>query len=201
MIGRLNGTLAVKRAPTLLVDCNGVGYEVDVPMSTFYQLPAEGEKLSLWTHLLIKEDQHALVGFSAESERALFRNLIKVSGVGPKMALAILSGISAADFTLCIQAADSDTLTRLPGIGKKTAQRLIIEMRDKLDTVEASSPMGAAVSSSVTGASHSEEAVEALVALGYKPVDARKMINSATAGSADASAEELIKQALQNAIA
>ena len=125
MIGRLTGTLAIKRAPEVLVECHGVGYEVQVSMTTFYQLPAQGEAVSLWTHLLVKEDQHALVGFYSEAERGLFRQLIKVNGVGPKMGLTILSGISDTDFALCVQSNNVTALTRLPGVGKKTAGRLI----------------------------------------------------------------------------
>lgn len=201
MIGRLVGQLAIKRAPQILIDCQGVGYEVDVSMSTFYQLPAEGESVAVWTHLLIKDDQHSLVGFYSEQERKLFRQLIRINGVGPKMALTILSGISEQDFLLCVQSADVATLTRLPGVGKKTAERLIMEMKDKLDAIEASgltTPLPGAVSS----AQHApvDEAIEALQSLGYKPADAMRMIKQAVDKSADNSAESLIKQALQNAI-
>ena len=201
MIGRLQGTLAIKRAPQILIDCQGVGYDVDVSMSTFYQLPAEGDKISLWTHLLIKEDQHTLIGFYSEQERKLFRQLIKISGVGAKMALTILSGISEADFVLCIQSGDVATLTRLPGVGKKTAERLIVEMKDKLKALDmetSTQPAGTLV----TPPAHSavDEAIEALLALGYKAADASKMIKSVSAGEPDLSAEQMIKLALQNAI-
>ena len=201
MIGRLNGTLVIKKAPQILIDCNGVGYEVDVSMSTFYQLPEEGQKVAIWTHLLIKDDQHALVGFHTDQERQLFRQLIRVNGVGPKMALTILSGISEADFILCVQSGDVATLTRLPGVGKKTAERLIVEMKDKLSAFDA------AIDSQKPGlppTSHRgsavEEAVEALLALGYRPTDASKMITRASESVTDNSAESLIKQALQSAI-
>jgi len=202
MIGRLSGTLAIKRAPQILIDCQGVGYEVDVSMSTFYQLPEEGSPLSIWTHLLIKDDQHALIGFYTEQERKLFRLLIKVNGVGPKMALTILSGISEGDFALCIQSSDVATLVRLPGVGKKTAERLIIEMRDKIDSIDSAATIAGNLSGVAAVGSNGVqgEAVEALQALGYKPADAAKMIKLAASSGAADSAESLIKQALQNAI-
>ena len=200
MIGRLNGLLAIKRAPQILIDCQGVGYEVDVSMSTFYQLPEEGSAVSVWTHLLIKDDHHALIGFYTDQERKLFRLLIKVNGVGPKMALTILSGISEADFALCIQSSDVATLVRLPGVGKKTAERLIIEMRDKVEALDADATSSAAGSPLITKNTTQSEAIEALQSLGYKPADASKMINAAAKSNPDSSAEGLIKQALQNAI-
>lgn len=201
MIGRLNGKLAIKRAPQLLIDCQGVGYEVDVSMSTFYQLPEEGEAVVIWTHLLIKDDQHQLIGFYTPQERSLFRQLIKVNGVGPKMALTILSGISESDFSLCIHSSDIATLTRLPGVGKKTAERLIIEMRDKLDVQGAGeAPVSTGIPGAGSGNSVQNEAIEALQSLGYKPADASKMISTALASGASESAESLIKFALQNAI-
>lgn len=202
MIGRLSGVLAIKRAPQILIDCQGVGYEVDVSMSTFYQLPDEGSPVAVWTHLLIKDDQHALIGFYSEQERKLFRLLIKVNGVGPKMALTILSGISEQDFALCIQSSDVATLVRLPGVGKKTAERLIIEMRDKIDAIGSDSAASAGLPGSALASANGvqNEAVEALQALGYKPADAAKMIRLAAKSGVDDSAESLIKQALQNAI-
>ncbi len=201
MIGRLHGKLALKRAPQVLVECYGVGYEVDVSMTTFYQVPEEGGEVSLWTHLLIKDDQHSLVGFHSERERALFRQLIRINGVGPKMALTILSGISEADFALCVQSGDVSTLTRLPGVGKKTAERLIIEMRDKVQV----SPVDHAPSMSGTikpPAAHSisNEAIEALQALGYKANEAERMIKSLDSTEHAQSAEGLIRQALRNAL-
>jgi holliday junction DNA helicase RuvA len=201
MIGRLNGILAIKRAPQILIDCQGVGYEVDVSMTTFYQLPNQGESVSIWTHLIIKDDQHSLVGFYSEQERKLFRQLIKVNGVGPKMALTILSGISDLDFALCVQSGDIATLTRLPGVGKKTAERLIIEMRDKVDSVDSVSATGVVIPAA-TGSQVApmNEAVEALQALGYKPVDALKMVKTAALKADENSAGALIKQALQNAV-
>ncbi len=197
MISRLTGILAAKRAPQILVDCHGVGYEADVSMTTFYQLPEVGEKVSIWTHLLVKEDSHSLVGFHDEDERRLFRQLIRINGVGPKMALTILSGIDERQFGLCVANNDVAMLTRLPGVGKKTAERLIIEMRDKIDTVvvETSAPAAAPGLRSIVS-----EAIEALQALGYKPADAEKMIKQAQQGDAADSASQLIRRALQTTV-
>jgi Holliday junction DNA helicase RuvA len=195
MISRLTGILAAKRAPQILVDCNGVGYEADVSMTTYYQLPEVGERISIWTHLLVKDDSHSLVGFTGEQERKLFRQLIRINGVGPKMALTILSGIDDRQFALCIANNDVAMLTRLPGVGKKTAERLIIEMRDKVDALLSDMP---AQQISVTGHSIASEAIEALQALGYKPADAEKMIGRAQQqGESPGSASQLIKKALQ----
>lgn len=145
MIGRLRGEIVYKRPPQLMLDVSGVGYEVEAPMSTFYTLPEVGAKATLLTHLAIRDDAHVLYGFAKERDRELFRSLLKVSGVGAKMALAILSGMDAESFARCVQAADTAALTRLPGVGKKTAERLIVEMRDRLDRLEI--VPGAAVSS------------------------------------------------------
>jgi len=201
MIGRLHGKLALKRAPQVLVECYGVGYEVDVSMTTFYQLPEEGGEVSLWTHLLIKDDQHSLVGFHSERERGLFRQLIRVNGVGPKMALTILSGISEPDFARCVQSGDVSTLTRLPGVGKKTAERLIIEMRDKVQVAPADhAPSMPGTIKPPTAHSISNEAIEALQALGYKANEAERMIKSLGSTDHAQSAEDLIRQALRNAL-
>jgi Holliday junction DNA helicase RuvA len=198
MISRLTGILAAKRAPQILIDCNGVGYEADVSMTTFYQLPEVGQQLSIWTHLLIKDDSHSLVGFSGEAERRLFRQLIRINGVGPKMALAILSGIDDQQFALCIANGDVAMLTRLPGVGKKTAERLIIEMRDKVDALMSDSASPALTTSNHSAAS---EAVEALQALGYRALDAEKMISRAQQHSEAAdSASQMIKLALQASV-
>ena len=195
MISRLTGILAAKRAPQILIDCNGVGYEADVSMTTYYKLPEVGDQISIWTHLLVKEDSHSLIGFDDEQERRLFRQLIRISGVGPKMALAILSGIDERQFALCIANNDVAMLTRLPGVGKKTAERLIIEMRDKLDALIGELP---SLQVSPGAPSIVNEAIEALQALGYKPGDAEKMISRAQQqGEAPGSASQLIKKALQ----
>ena len=195
MISRLTGILAAKRAPQVLIDCRGVGYEADVSMTTFYRLPEVGEQVSIWTHLLVKEDSHSLVGFHDEQERRLFRQLIRINGVGPKLALTILSGIDERQFALCVNNNDVAMLTRLPGVGKKTAERLIIEMRDKLDAIVAELPDQPVATG---GVSVVGEAIEALQALGYKPVDAEKMIARAREqGHSDDNASQLIRVALQ----
>jgi len=199
MIGRLRGTLLHKQPPHLLLDVQGVGYEVEVPMSTFYELPAEGGEVTLFTHLLVREDAHLLCGFATGAERALFRSLIKVSGVGAKLALAILSGISADGFARCVQNQDAATLTRLPGIGKKTAERLIIEMRDRL---EGFTGLGIGAAGRMAGRSAPdspvEDAVSALVALGYKPPEASRLVRAVDC--IDLPSEEIIRRALQAAV-
>lgn len=194
MIGRLSGLLLDKQPPLLWLDVNGIGYEIEAPMSTFYRLPARGEKLSLHTHLTIREDAHLLYGFYSAAEKQLFRDLIKVSGVGPKLGLAILSGISVDEFWACARAGDTAQLTRLPGIGKKTAERLLIEMRDRAG---AQGDTGVAGVSSSGPASALAEARSALIALGYKPAEAQKL----TAGmDDDADAEQIIRAALKRAV-
>ena len=198
MISRLTGILAAKRAPQVLIDCHGVAYEADVSMTTYYQLPEVGERVSIWTHLLVKEDSHGLVGFTSEDERRLFRQLIRINGVGPKLALTILSGIDEAQFALCVANNDVAMLTRLPGVGKKTAERLIIEMRDKLDALSADAPPASAAPRPQSAIN---EALEALLALGYKSADAEKMIHRVQRdGDAPDSASELIKRALQSTV-
>ena len=198
MISRLTGILAAKRAPQILIDCHGVGYEADVSMTTYYQLPEVGEQVSIWTHLVVKEDAHSLVGFKGEQERRLFRQLIRISGVGPKMALAILSGIDDQQFALCVANGDVAMLTRLPGVGKKTAERLIIEMRDKVDVDAGASSLPELAGNPQSAAS---EAIEALQALGYRAVDAEKMIARAQQqAEGGSSASQLIKKALQASV-
>ena len=198
MIGRLRGQLAAKHPPWLLLDVQGVGYELEAPMSTFYQLPGLGEPVTLVTHLAIRDDAHVLYGFFHESERSLFRSLLKVNGVGGKMALAILSGMTAEEFSLCIQSGDSTALTRLPGVGKKTAERLIVEMRDRLEPVSATTVTGG-VTANAQQVPHTADgdAVSALIALGYKPNDASRMVR--TVAAEDMDTESIIKAALQAA--
>lgn len=199
MIGRLIGKLVIKKAPLIMIDCNGVGYDVEVSMTTFYQLPELNESVSVWTHLQIKDDQHALIGFATEQERKLFRQLIKINGVGVKMALTILSGMSEMEFSQSILASDVAALTRLPGVGKKTAERLIIELRDKIETLTQDSHSGSALLSLQNGQNNSvSEAIEALQALGYKPADASKMVK--LIAKPDLDAEALIKAALQSMV-
>jgi Holliday junction DNA helicase RuvA len=198
MIGRLYGTLIVKQPPFLLIDVNGVGYEVEAPMSTFYELPETGKQAQLYTHLVVRDDAHILFGFFRESERSLFRTLLKVSGVGGKMALAILSGMSTEDFVLCVQSDDHATLTRIPGVGKKTAERLVIEMRDKVADFAGVPPAAGRGQMHAVAESSASEAVSALVALGYKPADAAKMVKSVA--NDEATSEELIRSALKSTV-
>lgn len=197
VIGRLRGALVYKQPPFLMVDVGGVGYELEAPMSTFYELPLQGEQITLFTHLAIRDDAHVLYGFSTESERGLFRALLKVSGVGAKMALAILSGMSAEEFTLCVQRDDTAALVRLPGIGKKTAERLIVEMRDRLDRIESTGTASLPAARPSGGAVETPEsdAIGALIALGYKPNDASRMVRSVE--SENLSSEEIIRLALR----
>ncbi len=200
MIGRLNGRLIEKQPPQLLLDVNGVGYEVEAPMSTFYQLPAVGENTTLLTHLVVREDAQLLYGFLTSGERQLFRTLIKVSGVGPKLALMVLSGVSIEEFVRCIQQGDVAGLTRLPGIGKKTAERLIVEMRDKLKNA-GSSELNTGLSLSATGVVETgpvEQATMALISLGYKQNEASKMVRAVA--SEGLTTEEIIRQALKASV-
>ncbi|MGZ8946616.1 MAG: Holliday junction branch migration protein RuvA [Methylococcaceae bacterium] len=200
MIGFLRGILVHKAPPFLVLDVQGVGYEVEAPMTTFYDLPAINEEIKLHTHLVVREDAHILFGFSTEADRTLFRTLIKVNGVGPKLALTILSGQSAEEFHRCIHDNDTLALVRLPGVGKKTAERLVIEMRDKLPDL--SGPV--TVSTDKTGATKpavgnpKQEAVSALCSLGYKPLDASKMVQNISAEGK--SCEDIIRSALQGAL-
>jgi len=196
MIGSLRGEIVSKQPPWLLLDVNGVGYELESPMSTFYDLPAIGESVTLVTHLAVREDAHTLYGFLRESDRALFRNLLKVTGVGARMALAILSGMDARRFALCVQQQDVTALTRLPGIGKKTAERLVMEMRDRVDLpVGGSQAAMAAPAMGTAGDSALTDAVSALVALGYKPVEANRMARAVDDGAT--TSEEIIRTALK----
>ncbi len=191
MIGSLRGRLSFKQAPSIIIECQGVGYDVETPMSTFFELPAVGDELFLFTHLLVREDAQILYGFATEDERALFRTLLKVRGVGARIALAILSALSVADFHRCIEYEDVTALSKIPGIGKKTAERLIVEMRDRIGTsdgkvVRIQVPQGARA-----------EAVDALIALGYRPAEVNKLI--ASLDVEDKSAEDIIRLALRQA--
>jgi len=197
MIGFIRGKLVSKTPPQLVVDVQGVGYEVEAPMTTFYDLPALGSEIQLYTHLVVREDAHILFAFSTESDRMMFRMLIKVNGVGPKLALTILSGQSAEEFHRCIQDNDVQALVRLPGIGKKTAERLIIEMRDRLPDMGGTSESGQSISSNQAVNNPKQEAISALCALGYKPQDASKMVQNIP--QEDNSCEDIIKLALQGA--
>ncbi len=199
MIGFLRGKLVYKAPPFLILDVQGVGYELEAPMTTFYDLPALNEEIKLHTHLVVREDAHSLFGFSTQADRALFRTLIKVSGVGPKLALTILSGQSAEEFHRCIHDNDTLALVRLPGVGKKTAERLVIEMRDRLPDLAESATSNITSSSTMPAIGNpKQEAVSALCSLGYKPLDASKMVqNISTEGK---SCEDIIRLALQGAL-
>ena len=201
MIGSLAGILAHKAPPALLLEVSGVGYELEAPMSTFYGLPAVGQPVRLLTHLVVREDAHVLYGFGTSAERQLFRSLLKVSGVGPRIALAILSGSTAEAFAASVQGGDAAALTRIPGVGRKIAERLIVEMRDRLSAVGAASADGqAAMVAAPVGVE--AEAFSALIALGYKNVEATRLLKNAGSGSGAGSAggtEELIRRALQGA--
>lgn len=192
MIGFLRGKLVVKAPPLLVLDVQGVGYEVEAPMTTFYDLPALGVEIMLHTHLVVREDAHSLFGFATEADRAMFRTLIKVNGVGPKLALTILSGQSAEQLHQCIHDNDTLALMRLPGVGKKTAERLVIEMRDRLPNLGESATLTPIVGNA------KQEAVSALCSLGYKPLDAAKMVQGIH--SEGKSCEDIIRMALQGTI-
>ena len=193
MIGWLRGRLAAKHPPALVVDVNGVGYECEAPMSTFYTLPETGSEITLRTHLVVREDAHLLYAFGTEDERRLFRSLLKVSGVGPRIALGILSGISVEGFTLCIEAQDADALVRVPGVGRKTAERLLIEMRDRVKELGTASTSFPGADGERRSPQH--EAYSALVALGYRPVEIARLLKSVADDTA--STEELIRRALK----
>jgi Holliday junction DNA helicase RuvA len=194
VIGFLRGRLLAKHPPSLVVDVQGVGYELEAPMSTFYELPAAGSELQLFTHLVVREDAHVLYGFASEAERRLFRGLLKISGVGPKIALGILSGISVEAFLQCVEGQDVNTLVRIPGVGRKTAERLLIEMRDRVRTLM---PVGESAPAASGNGAAQAEAFGALVALGYKPAEVTRLLKSAEGA---ATTEEMIRRALQAAV-
>ncbi|MDR1075335.1 MAG: Holliday junction branch migration protein RuvA [Xanthomonadaceae bacterium] len=193
MIGRLRGLVACKQPPWLVIDVNGVGYELEAPMSTFYDLPETGREVTLFTHYAQKADSVSLYGFLRESERRLFRDLQKVGGIGAKIALAVLSGVSVDEFSRLIQAGDATALTRIPGVGKKTAERMLIELRDRVTGLATE---GAA--SGGRGGDPSAEAAAALQQLGYKPVEAARMARDAA--SPDDDTASIIRKALQAAL-
>ncbi len=200
MIGRIRGLLLEKSAPQLLVEVQGLGYEIDAPMSTFFYLPDIGQEVILHTHLNVREDAHTLYGFHSRAERKLFRSLIKVSGIGAKLALTILSGATVEEFALQIQHQDVKALTRIPGIGKKTAERLLIEMRDKIDQLSLESVAEGQIGSGdiLARTDNIQDAISALVALGYKPPEASKLVQTIDERT-DLSSEDLIRKALQSA--
>ncbi|CAM3535175.1 Holliday junction branch migration protein RuvA [Parendozoicomonas haliclonae] len=200
MIGRLRGTLVEKHSPSLLVDVGGVGYELEAPMSTCYRLPEPGLEVTLYTHFVVREDAQLLYGFADKSERQLFRTLIRVNGVGPKLALAILSGMEAEMFARSVHEQDATMLTRIPGVGKKTAERLIVEMKDRLNEWQSAlAPLELAAAGKPAPAAVKQDpvqdAVSALIALGYKPQEASKAIAAVEAEGM--STDDLIRQALR----
>ena len=203
MIGRITGTLVEKAPPALLVDAHGVGYELEAPMSTFYKLPATGQAVTLHVHMVVREDAQLLYGFGTKLERSLFRELLKVSGVGAKVALSILSGMSADDFAATVGAGDANALVRVPGIGKKTAERLVVEMRDRVEALVPASLPGMSGGGATPGDdSPSGQAMEALASLGYKPAEAKKLVDGATKDAGEkgfGSVEETIRAALRRA--
>jgi len=206
MIGRLHGILIERQPPEILLDVAGVGYEVHLPMSCFYELPETGVELTLYTHFVVREDAQLLYGFSSKQARALFRELIKVNGVGPKLALGILSGMNTAQFVAAVEGDDISSLVKLPGVGRKTAERLLVEMRDRLKSVSGADLFTPATDAApldntgepapVPAADPAEEAICALVALGYKPQQASKVIDRLK--QPGLSSEQLIRDALRS---
>lgn len=195
MIGSLRGRLAHKQPPQIILECGGVGYEIETPMSTFLALPGIGSELFLYTHLVVREDAQTLFGFSTEEEKTLFRSLLKVSGVGAKMGLAILSGMTVADFHRCVQYEDTAMLVKIPGVGKKTAERLIIDMRDRIDRISTDSGSD---KSGTTRSDPRNEAFDALISLGYRANEINRLLGSLD--TAEKSAEDIIRLALHQAV-
>lgn len=191
MIGFLRGVLTRKHPPVLVVDVGGVGYELEAPMSTFYSLPAVGDEVRLYTHLVVREDAHLLYGFATEDERRLFRDLLRVSGVGPKIGLALLSGMNVEAFLVCVEAQDVESLVRVPGIGRKTAERLLVEMRDRIRALGE----GAAPGRPAAGGGAAAEAYAAMVALGYRPAEVTRLLQKV--GGEVAGTEDIIREALK----
>lgn len=200
MIGRLRGTLAEKQPPHLLLDVGGVGYEVEVPMTTLYRLPAQGEIVTLHTHLVVREDAHLLYGFGEKRERELFRELIRLNGVGPKLALALMSSLEVDELVRCVQAQDTAALVKVPGVGKKTAERLLVELKDRFKAWESLPGIAPLVlpNQAAVVASAEADAVSALVALGFKPQEASRAV--AAVEGEGLSSEELIRRALKGMV-
>ncbi|HLT04643.1 MAG TPA: Holliday junction branch migration protein RuvA [Pseudomonas sp.] len=201
MIGRLHGTLADKQPPFLLLDVSGVGYELEVPMTTLYRLPPVGESLTLHIHLVVREDAQLLYGFAEKRERELFRELIRLNGVGPKLALALMSGLEVDELVRCVQSQDTARLMKIPGVGKKTAERLLVELKDRFKAWEAipgSAPVTLEPSASVAVSSAESDAVSALIALGFKPQEASRAV--AAVQEDGLSSEELIRRALKGMV-
>ncbi|MGF0240674.1 Holliday junction branch migration protein RuvA [Rhodococcus sp. IEGM1300] len=205
MIGRLRGTLAEKQPPHLILDVNGLGYELEVPMTTLYRLPSVGEPLTLHTHLVVREDAQLLYGFASKRERDFFRELIRLNGVGPKLALALMSSLEVDELVRCVQSQDTSALTKVPGVGKKTAERLLVELKDRFKAWETVPAMFALVPNQPGGpdastpvATAENDAVSALISLGYKPQEASKAISSIK--EKGLSSEDMIRRALKGMI-
>ena len=205
MIGRLRGTLAEKQPPHLILDVNGLGYELEVPMTTLYRLPSVGEPLTLHTHLVVREDAQLLYGFASKRERDFFRELIRLNGVGPKLALALMSSLEVDELVRCVQSQDTSALTRVPGVGKKTAERLLVELKDRFKAWETVPAMFALVPNQPGGpdaqaavATAENDAVSALISLGYKPQEASKAISAIK--EKGLSSEDMIRRALKGMI-
>ncbi len=201
MIGRLRGTLAEKQPPHVIIDINGLGYELEVPMTTLYRLPSVGEPLTLHTHLVVREDAHLLYGFFEKRERELFRELIRLNGVGPKLALALMSGLEVDELVRCVQAQDTSVLVRIPGVGKKTAERLLVELKDRFKAWETVPGMSSLVVEPRAGgavSSAENDAVSALISLGYKPQEASRAVSAIKEDGL--SSEDMIRRALKGMV-
>ena len=201
MIGRLRGTLAEKQPPHLILDVNGVGYELEVPMTTLYRLPSLGEPVTLHTHLVVREDAHLLYGFASKRERELFRELIRLNGVGPKLALALMSGLEVDELVRCVQAQDTSTLVKIPGVGKKTAERLLVELKDRFkawENIPSIAPLVTEPKVVAAVSSAEADAVSALIALGFKPQEASRAV--AAVEEKGLSSEELIRRSLKGMV-
>jgi holliday junction DNA helicase RuvA len=201
VIGRLRGTLAEKQPPHVIVDVNGLGYELEVPMTTLYRLPVVGESLTLHTHLVVREDAHLLYGFFEKRERELFRELIRLNGVGPKLALALMSGLEVDELVRCVQAQDTSALVKVPGVGKKTAERLLVELKGRFKAWEAVPGMATLVvePQGIAAVSSAEnDAVSALISLGYKPQEASRAVSAVK--EEGLSSEDMIRRALKGMI-
>ncbi|QLB44168.1 Holliday junction branch migration protein RuvA [Mannheimia pernigra] len=200
MIGRLQGKIIEKQPPEILLDVQGVGYELLLPMTSFYNLPQIGDETAIFTHLVVREDAHLLFGFSQKQDRSLFRELIKTNGVGPKLALAILSAMSVSQFVTAIEQEELTKLTKIPGIGRKTAERLLVELKGKFKGIEQTDFFVEASDHIIVNHTPdpANEALDALISLGYKPSDAEKMIKKVN--KSDATSEQLIREALKNSL-
>lgn len=201
MIGRLRGNLAEKQPPHLILDVNGVGYEMEVPMTTLYRLPSVGEPVTLHTHLVVREDAHLLYGFFEKRDRELFRELIRLNGVGPKLALALMSGLEVDELVRCVQAQDTSTLVKIPGVGKKTAERLLVELKDRFKAWESMPAISTLVVEPRVGmavSSVEHDALSALIALGFKPQEASRAVSAIKEDGL--SSEEMIRRALKGMV-